>query len=104
MASKLKLQPHPTFKCKVDIPVPGAGVVEAVFEFKHKGLNELERFWADNVDNPDPKVAEALVVGWELEDEFTTDNLRTLLDNYPGAARALISAYSEELITARRGN
>lgn len=104
MASKLKLQPNPTFKCKVDIPVPGVGGVETVFEFKHRGLNELDRLWADNVDNPDPKLAEALVVGWELEDEFNISNLRTLLDNYPGAAHALIAAYSEELVTARRGN
>ena len=104
MASKLKLQPNPTFKCKVGIPVPGVGEVEAVFEFKHKGRDELEKFWSAHVGQPHPEVAEALVVGWGLEDEFNIENLRALLNNYLGAAPALLTAYEDELLNARRGN
>ena len=104
MASKLKLQPSPTFTCTVESPVPGAESVPVVFEFKHYSVSGIEEFWQEAMGRPDLESAALLVVGWDLEDEFTADNLHSLLNNYPGSAVALINAYSTELWRARRGN
>lgn len=104
MTSKLKLQPNPTFKCKVEIPVPGGESVPAVFEFKHYSVSGVEEFWKEAAGKPDLDIAASLVVGWDLEDEFSADNLQTLLNNYPGSAAALINAHTAELFRARQGN
>jgi len=45
-----------------------------------------------------------MVSAWELEDEFNRDNVRVLLDNYPGTAVVTYQVYRDELLKAKLGN
>lgn len=103
-----KLQPKPTFKCQVSIPSPdGEGKLTVVF--KHKGKKDLQEFFkslteGDNL-REDADALMDLMDSWEgVDAEFSRDNLETLLDNYPGAAAAFMTAYSKALNEGRTKN
>lgn len=107
MANKITLNPAPTFKLAVEIPVPGADFASVEFVFKHRTKTQLEEMFAKN------KAAEAvdqvsevmeMVVGWEFSEDFNRENVARLLDNYPGSALAILLAYSGELQRFKRGN
>jgi hypothetical protein len=42
--------------------------------------------------------------GWDLEDEFTRENVEELLKNYIGSAYQIFDTYIKEIVQARRGN
>lgn len=42
--TKLKLNPEPTFKATVGIPVPGVGNVDVEFTFKHRTRKAITDF------------------------------------------------------------
>ena len=108
MGLKLKLNPEPTFKAKVGIPVPGGKPTLVEFTFKHRTreqVKELQDEMAALGENADEAEAfRMFVVGWELDDEFNDENIKRLLSNYLGASAAISSAYFSELYGARRGN
>jgi hypothetical protein len=101
----LKLNPEPTFKAAVRIPVPGGESEPVVFTFKHRTVDELKEFHAScKAGLPDFDVFRACVLGWDLVDEFNEDNIRRLLQSYHGAAREVAKTYVTELMGARLGN
>lgn len=102
--AKLKLQPDPTFRAKVGIPVAGGDAVEVEFTFKHRTREGLDKFIAEAKDMPDPDAIMAMASAWELEDAFTKDNVTQLAQNYIGAPRAIFDKYVDELVNARLGN
>ena len=105
-----KLQPKPTFKVEVLIPVPGGDSGKLTFEFKHKGRKDLQAYYEGLSEGASSGRTDAdalceLIAGWEgIDAEFSEDNLGTLLDNYPGAAAALFEAYRLGLTEGRRKN
>lgn len=105
--AKLKLNPEPTFKAKVKIPVPGGAPVPVEFTFKHKGRAELKEWLTVPQDGPQESESfyvRQFVAGWELDDEFSDDNIERLCDSYPGAASAILDAYIDEMRGARAKN
>lgn len=110
--SKLKLNPAPTFTAKVPIPVPGSAPVPVEFTFKYRTAAELREFSSSARKATDEKPDEAaeieafksFVVGWELDDAFTDENIARLLDAYPGAPRSLTEVYLTESYGVRLGN
>lgn len=100
----LKLKADPTFKATVPIPIPGGEPVNVVVTFKHRTVVQLAEFeeWVEG--KPNREVVMSCVIGWELDDEFTPDNVDRLLDNYHGAARAIAKTYIRELAALRLGN
>lgn len=102
--AKLKLNPEPTFKAKVGIPVPGSRPVDVEFTFKHRARDEILAWLDDNRDATDVQSVEQCVVGWGLEDEFSRENVERLCNNYPGAGMAILAAYLDELRGARAKN
>jgi hypothetical protein len=130
--AKLSLKAPPTFKGKVKIPVAGGAEVEIVIDFKHRTRDELDQHMADmrakvapppvvqpveGTDAPavipkareitmDDEVADVLNVasGWDLDEPFNAENVRTLLNNYHRASWAIGMAYMTELTQARQGN
>lgn len=100
----LKLSAEPTFKAPVNIPIAGEDPEPVVFTFKARKSSELSQFkdWVKGKANID--TVEACVIGWALTDEFTKANIERLLDNYPGAARAILDTYLSELYGYRLGN
>ena len=107
MAGKIKftLNPQPTFKKEVKMPIPGAGFVDVEFTFKHRSKSEFKEFMELAKDQDDDT---ALVMdvasGWELQEPFDKEHVEKLVDSYVGAARAIFTTYVDELIKARVGN
>ena len=102
--SKFKLEPAPTFKATVQIPVHGGDSVPVVFEFKHRTRDELDAFYKPKKERTVEEQLMDMVVGWDLDDEFNAENVAKLAQNYLGAAGALVTAYVAELMQARTKN
>lgn len=129
MAGKVSfsLNPNPTFKATVHIPIPGDGdqTQPLEFTFKHKNRTEFAKFMQalDDVKfvdkevtsiDTDAKVQEGLDIdvgfvmeiaeGWALSDEFTKENVTLLLQNYFGASNVIVSTYVDSLLAAKTKN
>lgn len=104
--SSFTLDPKPTFKMKVDIPVPGDSFVPVEFTFKYRNRTELKKL----TDTIIPKIkkdidfVKEVAVGWELKEEFNDENLERLNENYMGAVLAIYRAYIEGLTGVREKN
>ncbi len=104
--AKLKLNPDPTFKTKVGIPVPGVGKAPVEFTFKHRTGEQLAK-WGSELESGKFSDAETIldcVTGWDLDDEFSAPNVKLFCNNYPGAAYAIVTEYMAELRGARAKN
>lgn len=102
--AKLKLNPDPTFKTKVGIPVPGGGRPLVEFTFKHRTAEQLAKWGSEVQQATDAETLIDCVVGWDLDDEFTPANVKLFCNNYPGAAYAIVTDYMAELRGARAKN
>lgn len=103
---KFVLDPAPTFKAKVDIPVHGSDTVPVEFEFKHRSsdaMDELLTKVSEGAFNSVQSIQE-IAVGWELDDPFTEESIQKLVQNYQGAASAVVRKYMAELRQVRLGN
>lgn len=101
---KFTLNPNPTFKHKVPMPIPGGAFVNVEFTFKHRGKEEFTEFLERAKDLDDTELVLAIASGWELEEPFDKDNVEQLVENYVGAARAIFTSYMDEIVKARVGN
>ncbi|OZI31732.1 hypothetical protein CAL29_28070 [Bordetella genomosp. 10] len=107
MAAKIKftLNPQPTFKHKVKLPIPGADFAEVEFTFRHRSKSEFKEFMEQAKDQEDDAaLVMDMACGWELQESFDRENVEKLVENFVGAARAIFTAYVDELIKARVGN
>lgn len=102
--AKLKLNPEPTFKAEVKIPVPGGEADPVEFTFKHRDRAAMREWIESTKDKTDAEVVGSCIVGWALDDEFTPENIQRLCDNYIGAGGAIFGVYLEELRGARTKN
>lgn len=104
----LRLQPNPTFRAKVGIPVPGQEKPEEIVcVFAHMTRDEFREFTAPEVAaaRNDADSLARIIRGWEgVDAEFSADALALLCQQYHGAAYAISSAFVAELTKARLGN
>lgn len=104
MSVKFKLIADPTFKAKVGIPVAGGEPVPVEFTFKHRTMDEF-RSWREAPQNSDDvRAILDCVVAWELSNPLSEESVSTLVQNYHGAALAIITTYYRELSQAKLGN
>lgn len=110
---KITLNPAPTFKGVVSIPVPGEKPAEVEFVFKHrtrKQFDELMKKTKADVEAGtdgagDTAFVMSLVEGWNVDGEpFNAENVEKLLENYHAAGRAISERYTELLVLGRLGN
>jgi hypothetical protein len=101
---KFSLNANPTFKSKVEIPVPGDKSATVEFVFKGRTRTAFKDFIDGLKDREDVDVLMDIASGWDLDDAFDKDNVEVLTQNYLGAARAIIEKYLAELTSARLGN
>lgn len=105
MATVFKLNPEPTFRATVAIPVAGAESAELEFEFRHKTRDEAKAWFASFAGRSEADCLMDIVAGWHnCEAVFGKEALETLLQNYAQAGNAILAAYASELIGARLGN
>jgi len=101
-----KLEPNPTFRCKIHIPVPGtAKGVPIEFEFRHKAKTTLQAYIEEAKTGEEVALLEEVIVGWSgVDAEYSRDSLALLLNNFPAAGAAILAGYVRELADARLGN
>jgi len=99
------LTPEPTFKAKVDIPIPGKKAQKVELTFKWRDSDDFKAFMQglESYDSDTDAVMD-FVTGWELSDAFSRENVEKMVKNYIGSARAIINVYIEENTGARLGN
>ncbi|AKJ28842.1 phage tail assembly chaperone [Caldimonas brevitalea] len=109
----LKLKANPTFKAKVEIPIPGGEKVAVEFEFKHMPRSEFEGWLNERraqieegiKPNQDVDTIMKVACGWSgVDGDFTRDNVALFLDQYHAASRCIGEAYGRELMQLRLGN
>lgn len=104
MSSKFKLDPNPTFKADVAIPVAGGGTQNVKFEFKHFPKDEFSALFSTENPMPDVELILEICAGWELSDPFNAESIEKLRQNYQAAPGAIVRKYVDELGPARLGN
>ena len=102
--ARLRLDPAPTFKAKVGIPVPGLGPADVEFTFHHRSRKEITAWRDAAAEATDAEAVMQMALGWDLDDEFNAENVERLCDNYPGAGTAIFVGYLAELRGARAKN
>lgn len=102
--AKLTLKANPTFQAKVGVPVAGAEDQEVLLTFKHRTKKALAEFVKSRAKKSDIESFMEMVEGWDLEDEFSQDNVDELLENHIGLAVNTYRTYIDELTKAREKN
>lgn len=106
----LKLQPAPTFKARVGIPVPGQDkTVQVMCTFAHMTRDEYAAFSIGEgaAARSDVDSIMAILRGWDEADidaAFSREAVALLIQQYHGAAFAIAEAYAIELKGARAKN
>lgn len=100
---KLTLGPLPDFKLPVSFVMPDGNEQQIIFTVKHKPASEVhEMYKKEGIKDAD--FIMLLATDWDVEDEFNKENAARLVDYYPGAALALMSAYLGALAGQRVKN
>jgi len=102
-----KLQPNPTFWAAISIPMPGAKKDTLLdVEFKHKPKSDLDQYIKGyTAEADDAEYLSEIVCGWKgVDAEFNRENFALLLDNYPAAAREIVSGYISAMMESRKKN
>lgn len=102
--AKLSLKAAPTFTTKVGIPVAGGAAVDVMLTYRHRTRKQMDQFNQERSARSDVESFLDMVVGWDLEDPFTPENVAELLENYIGAAVVAYQVYVDEIIKVRLGN
>jgi hypothetical protein len=101
---KLKLQPDPTFKSKVGIPVVGDVDALVEFTFKFRTKDELQAFIAISADRPDTETILEMATAWDLTDPFNAASIDLLVQTHIGAPRSIFDKYVDEHTKVRAKN
>jgi hypothetical protein len=100
-----KLQPSPTFWATVPVRLPGGELADLQLEFRHRSRTAMAALFDTAAGRTDEDVIADVVAGWrDVDEAFSPEAVRTLVDNYPGVAGQIVEAYVRELVQARRGN
>jgi len=102
--AKFSLKAQPTFTAKVGFPQAGGEPVDVLLTFKHRTKSALDDFLKSRDGRSDVDAFMEMVVGWELTDEFTKENIELLLENHIGVALATYKTYIDELLQHRAKN
>jgi hypothetical protein len=102
--SKFSIKAEPTFVALVPFPRAGEASVDVKVTFKHRTKTALESFIEKREGRDDVDLFMDMVVGWDLDDEFSKENVETLLENRMGVAIAVYRAYIDELVKSRAKN
>lgn len=102
--AKLVLQPNPRFKGKVEIPVPGEEPATVEFTFIHRTKSALHEFGNSRIGVGDITTFLEMVCGWDLEEEFNTENVELLLQNYINVPLTTFHEYVNLLMHGKSKN
>lgn len=95
--AKLSLSPQATFDAVVHIPVPGGKPAPVKFTFKWRTREQVQEWLDANTDATDAAFVASATTGWDLDDQYTPENIERLCSTYAGAGAAVVSTYLQEL-------
>lgn len=106
MTITLKLDPAPTFKATVNIPVAGSKEgADIVCEFVHMTKDAYAAWAAREESMTDAERGLEILKSWQGPDQpFSAESLGKLFQNYPGSAYAITFKFATELNKNRSGN
>lgn len=90
------------FKLPVEFNMPNGDKAQIVFTVRHMKASEMQDLY--NTERSDSQMIMDIATGWNIEEEFTEENTKELVDLYPGAALALAGAYLGALAGQRVKN
>lgn len=101
-----KVQPNPTFPCKVELSVPGEDKTKIVtVTFKHLSKPQIKTYFDGLEGKTDAEALGEIITDWDgIDAKFNTESLQTLLENYPAAGGELFDAFRRDLMESRRKN
>lgn len=108
-----KLDQVRTFKAKVSIPNPGQpkdAILEIEYKFKERDqilayIDSMKPSEDGEQPRKDDEILDEIVCGWNGVDvEFSQEAFSRLLQNYPGAARAIWNKYVSEVSISKAKN
>ena len=102
--AKLTFTTAPTFAMKVAIPVPGKKPADVEFTFKGRNRDEFQAYLDATAGKEDIDALMDTITGWELENEFSREEVELMMLFYPASPRAIIQRYISELSGVRVGN
>jgi Phage tail assembly chaperone len=115
--AKLALVQHPTFKATIEAHIPGSEPCTLELTFKYRTRKDFLAFDKTFPRGEDGFLNEQsfemlntaqgfmqFVVGWELPDAFTPDNVDILLDNYYFLGVQAFMKYQTEIVSVRSKN
>lgn len=102
--AKLTLAVNPTFPVTVSISKAGAESVTLKLTCKHRTKAQLDEFIKSRTDKEDVATIQDMATGWDLEDEFTADNIELMCQNYIAAPLEIYRAYIDQLVGAKAKN
>ena len=102
--AKLNFTTAPTFAMKVAIPVPGKKAVDVEFTFKGRNREEFREYLDAAAGKEDIDALMDTITGWELENEFSREEVERMMLFYPASPRAIIQRYISDLSGVRVGN
>lgn len=100
-----KIKSDPTFEA--NIVIVGQGREQTlVVTFKHMPRSDYSDLLQKTADGKlaSEELVLKLVEKWNADAELSKANIKLLCDQQPGADWAIITAYSEALAVARKGN
>lgn len=83
-------------KRTVMIPRPGNDDCPLEVHLKIPDIGTLQIFSAADYD--DYQIFSAIVSGWDADEDFTQENIRTFIDYYPGGWLAVLEAWKAEVV------
>lgn len=98
---KVTLGKLPNFKLPVDVTMPDGEEATMVLTVKHRKASEIQEVFDADEPMSDIEMIKFLAVGWDLEEEFTDEAIKELLDLFPNAAIAITGAYMRALAGVR---
>ena len=102
--AKLSFTTSPTFTLRVAIPVPGKKSVDVEFTFKGRNREEFREYLDASSSKEDIDALMDTIIGWDLENEFSREEVERMMLFYPASPRAIIQRYISELSGVRVGN
>jgi len=102
--NKFNLNPSPTFKAVVAIPVAGGDHADVEFTFKHRTRDEFKEFVENLKGSENVDMLLDIASGWDLDEPFDKDSLTKMEQKYMGSPQAVINVYMAELTGNRTKN
>lgn len=100
---KLSLAALPDFKLPVKFKLANDHDAEVIFTVKHKKTSELQELLSKE-DLSTKELIMAIASDWDLEEEYSEDNVNEFSDLFPASTVALTTAYMQALAGQRVKN